>query len=190
MIAPARSVRRNSASVRFVGSTGAKLDPAANAAALVVVTTISRVLLVIPGNRSDEAGVQPMHRVHTSEHAGGHTVGHAADRNRQSGDGVGSQRTTVGRPNRRPPPLHRQTRRWPPALGHQPTHIDWYRRGTTSVPISTKLTIDSHQVDGVATGAPLAASSGSRIAPIRKQTAPRQVPRLTSAMLAGCPDVR
>lgn len=48
MIAPARSVRRNSASVRFVGSTGAKLDPAANAAALVVVTTISRVLLVIP----------------------------------------------------------------------------------------------------------------------------------------------
>ena len=48
MIPPANAVSMNSASVRFAGSTGARAEPAASAAALVVVITISRVLLVSP----------------------------------------------------------------------------------------------------------------------------------------------
>ncbi len=48
MSTPARMVRRKSASVRSAGSKPCRADPAASAAALVVVMTINRVLELRP----------------------------------------------------------------------------------------------------------------------------------------------
>ena len=81
-------VNRKRAAGRSSGEYSAIAEPAASAAADVVVITISRVPEVTAGRPADRAGVQPMDRVHPGQHRRGHAVGHAADGAGQASDGI------------------------------------------------------------------------------------------------------